>query len=110
MEAAIKAIAEPRRRDIPRFVSSWKLAADQIAAPFDVMRPVISQHLTVLKEANLVSERWQGTRRLDRARPAGFEPLRAFLEGFRDRQLDFLREEAARDAETRGGESTVNPQ
>jgi predicted ester cyclase len=55
------------------------MAAGEIAAQFPVTRPAISQHLTVLKDAGLISERRDGTRRLYRARPEGLTELRAFL-------------------------------
>ena len=82
MEAALKAIAEPRRRDILRLVWDFERSAGDIAAHFDVSRPAISQHLRVLKEADLVTERRDGTRRFYRANPDGLAELRGFLEGF----------------------------
>jgi DNA-binding transcriptional ArsR family regulator len=96
METALKAIAEPRRRQILTIVRDGELSAGEIAAHFDVSRPAISQHLTVLKEAGLVTERRNGTRRLYQARPEGLEELRTFLEGFWDQGLDALRREAER--------------
>jgi DNA-binding transcriptional ArsR family regulator len=96
MEAALKAIAAPRRRQILTLVRGGELCAGEIAAHFDVTRPAISQHLTVLKQAGLVSERRNGTRRLYRARQQGLEELRTFLEGFWDERLDALRREAER--------------
>jgi len=96
MEAALKAIVEPRRRQILTLVRDGELSAGEIAAHFDVTRPAISQHLTVLREAGLVSERRNGTRRLYRARPQGLEELKAYLEGFWDERLDALRREAER--------------
>jgi DNA-binding transcriptional ArsR family regulator len=96
MEAALKAIAEPRRRQILTLVRDGELSAGEIAAHFDVTRPAISQHLTVLKEAGLVSERRNGTRRLYQARPQGLEELKTFLEGFWDERLVALRREAER--------------
>jgi DNA-binding transcriptional ArsR family regulator len=96
MEAALKAIAEPRRRQILTLVRDGELSAGEIAGHFDVTWPAISQHLTVLKEAGLVSERRDGTRRLYQARPQGLEELKAFLEGFWDERLDALRREAER--------------
>ncbi|MGH2559604.1 MAG: metalloregulator ArsR/SmtB family transcription factor [Thermomicrobiales bacterium] len=99
MEAAIKAIAEPRRRDILRLVTARELSAGEIAAHFSVTRPAISQHLTVLKEAGLVIERRQGTRRLYRVRPEGLEPLRAFIESFWAERLDLLKQEAEHEHE-----------
>ncbi len=102
MDAALKALAEPRRRDILRLVWSQELAAGEIAARFDVTRPAISQHLRVLSEADLVTERRDGTRRLYRARPDTVEELQSFLARFWDERLDRLRdvaEAAERDKE-----------
>ena len=94
MEAVLKAIAAPHRRQILSLVREGELSAGEIAAHFDVTRPAVSQHLTVLKEAGLVDERRNGTRRLDRARPEGLEPIREFLEQFWDERLEALRREA----------------
>jgi DNA-binding transcriptional ArsR family regulator len=105
MEAALKAIAEPRRRQILELVRGGELSAGEIAAHFDVTRPAISQHLGVLKEAGLVSERRNGTRRLYLARPEGLRDLQSFLEGFWDERLDVLRREAERKEATKRGRS-----
>jgi DNA-binding transcriptional ArsR family regulator len=61
-------------------VASDERAAGDIAAHFAVTRPAISQHLTILKEVGLLSERRDGARRLYRARPEELAELRAFLE------------------------------
>ena len=103
MEAALKAIAEPRRRQILTLVREGELSSGEIASHFDVSRPAISQHLNVLKEANLVSERRSGTRRLYQARPEGLVELRAFLEGFWDQSLDALKREAEQKEVTKHG-------
>ena len=87
MEAALRAIAEPHRREILRLVHDRELPAGEIASHFDVTRPAISQHLTVLKSAGLVTERREGTRRLYRARPEGLAELRDFLRDFWDERL-----------------------
>ncbi len=79
-DRAVRALAEPRRREILRLVAAAELPAGAIAAAFDVNRTTISQHLTVLKEAGLLDERREGTRRLYRARPSGLAPLRAYLD------------------------------
>ena len=94
MEAALKAIAAPRRRQILTLVRDGELSAGEIAGHFDVTRPAVSQHLNVLKEAGLVTERRNGTRRLYRARPEGLAQLKAFLEEFWDQRLDALKAEA----------------
>ena len=97
MEAALKAIAAPRRRQILALVRDDELSAGEIAAHFDVTRPAVSQHLNVLKEAGLVSERRNGTRRLYRARPEGLVPVKKFLEEFWEPRLEALKREVERE-------------
>jgi DNA-binding transcriptional ArsR family regulator len=83
MDTAFKALAEPRRREILRLVWSEELPAAQIAARFDdVTRSAVSQHLGVLREAELVIERRDGTRRLYRANHAEMDRIRQFLDGY----------------------------
>jgi DNA-binding transcriptional ArsR family regulator len=101
MQAAIQAIGDSRRREILRLVRDRELPAGEIAARFDVTRPAISQHLTVLKNAGLVSERRDGTRRLYRARPEGLAELRSFLDGFWEDGLERLKV-AAEEEQRRG--------
>ena len=101
MEDAIRAIAEPRRRQILRLVWEAERPAGEIAANFDVSRPAISQHLRVLREAGLVSERRQGTMRLYRARPEGVAELRAYLDRFWEEGLATLKREAEREERKR---------
>ena len=90
-DEALRALAEPRRRAILRLVSDDELAAGQIAAAFDVTRTAVSQHLTVLRNAGLLTERRDGTRRLYRARPEGLAGLRAFLDDMWASSLDTAR-------------------
>jgi DNA-binding transcriptional ArsR family regulator len=97
VEAALKAIAVAHRRQILTLVRDGELSAGEIASHFDVTRPAISQHLNVLKEAGLVSERRNGTRRLYRARPEGLVDLKDFLEEFWDVRLDALKREAEKE-------------
>src|SRR5438270_11188749 len=79
---AFAALGEPRRPQILRLVSGLQLSVVDIARRFDVTRPAISQHLRVLKEAGLVTERREGTRRLYRSRPETIAQLWASLEVF----------------------------
>src|SRR5437773_11729109 len=99
MQTAIQALAEPRRREILELIRERELTAGEIASGFDVTRPAISQHLGVLKEAGLVTERREGTRRFYRARPEGLKELREFLEGFWAFSLEQLK--SAAEAEQR---------
>ena len=103
MEAALKAIAAPRRRQILTLVRDEELSAGEIASHFDVTRPAVSQHLNVLKEAGLVNERRNGTRRLYRARPEGLAGLKDFLEEFWDPRLDTLKREAEKEERKKHG-------
>src|SRR6059058_6637251 len=103
MEAALRAIAEPRRRQILELVREHELSAGEIASQFEVSRPAISQHLNVLKEAGLVNERRNGTRRLYRARPEGLAELKQFLDGFWTARLEALKAEAEREERKKHG-------
>jgi DNA-binding transcriptional ArsR family regulator len=103
VEAALKALAEPRRRRILSLVRDGELSAGAIAAHFEISRPAVSQHLTVLREAGLVDERRNGTRRLYRARPEGLAELKAFLDGFWDDRLEVLKREAEREEREKDG-------
>jgi DNA-binding transcriptional ArsR family regulator len=106
METALKAIAEPRRRQILRLVRDGELSAGEIASHFEVTRPAVSQHLTVLKEAGLVSERRNGTRRLYRMRPEGLADLKTFLNEFWDERLEALKREAEREEKENHGDDS----
>ncbi|MGH9276686.1 MAG: metalloregulator ArsR/SmtB family transcription factor [Acidimicrobiales bacterium] len=97
MDAALRAIADPRRRAILRLVRDEELPAGTIAAHFAVTRPAISQHLRVLKDAGLVSERRDGTRRLYLARRDTIEDLHRFLDDFWTDRLAHLRDAAEAD-------------
>ena len=103
MEAVARAIAAPRRRQILSLVRDEELSAGEIASHFDVSRPAVSQHLNVLKEAGLVSERRNGTKRLYRAQPEGLAELRAFLEQFWGDRLEALKREAEREERKKRG-------
>jgi DNA-binding transcriptional ArsR family regulator len=105
VDAALKALAEPRRREILRLVWTRELPATEIADRFaEVTRSAISQHLAVLRTAGLVTERRDGTRRLYRAERNEMKKLRKFLDEFWTSGLERLRdvaEAAQRDKEKR---------
>ena len=91
----LKAIAEPHRREILRLVWNEELPATKIAEHFvDVTRPAISQHLHVLKDAGLVVERRDGSRRLYRADPLQLVQLQTVLEQYWTSGLHRLRDAA----------------
>jgi DNA-binding transcriptional ArsR family regulator len=102
VDAALKAFAEPRRREILRLVWSQELPAAHIAARFDdVTRSAVSQHLAVLRDTALVLERRDGTRRLYRANHEEMAKLRDFLDDYWTGSLERLRDlsEAAQQME-----------
>ncbi len=91
VDHALRALAEPRRRAILKLVAHDELAAGQIAAAFDVTRTAVSQHLTVLREAGLLQERRDGTRRLYRARPEGLAGVQELVDDIWGSSLDVAR-------------------
>jgi DNA-binding transcriptional ArsR family regulator len=87
-DAVLHALADQRRRAILRMVRNTELPSGDIARCFpEVTGPAISQHLRVLREAGLVSERRSGTRRLYLARLEGLHELRQWLREFWDDAL-----------------------
>ena len=79
---ALVALADPTRREILERLRAGPRAVGELAGELPVTRPAVSQHLRVLKDAGLVSDRSQGTRRLYRVDPRGLAELRSYLEGF----------------------------
>jgi DNA-binding transcriptional ArsR family regulator len=107
MDVALKAIADPKRREILRLVWAEELPATDIASHFgDVTRSAISQHLSVLRQANLICERREGTRRLYLANVDEMARLRTFLDQYWSGGLDRLKtaaEAAQRKKDTNNG-------
>src|SRR6266508_2432782 len=79
---ALQALGDPTRRSVLEQLRDGPRAVGEIAARLPVSRPAVSQHLRVLKEAGLVTERQNGTRRLYRVDPDGLAGLREYLDGF----------------------------
>lgn len=85
--AMLAALGDPTRQAILDALSDGPLAVGQLAATLPVSRPAVSQHLRVLKDAGLVRDRQEGTRRVYRVDPDGLALLRAHLDGFWERSL-----------------------
>jgi DNA-binding transcriptional ArsR family regulator len=81
---ALTALADPTRRAIFESLAGGPRSVGDLAADRPVSRPAVSQHLRVLKDAGLVFETRQGTRRIYAVEPAGLEALRAWLDQFWD--------------------------
>jgi len=103
VEAALRAIAEPRRRQILRLVRDAEMSAGEIASHFEVTRSAVSQHLRVLKDAGLLAERRHGTRRIYRIRPEGLAELREFIDGLWEIKLATLKRVAEAEERRRRG-------
>jgi DNA-binding transcriptional ArsR family regulator len=77
------ALADPNRRRIVEMLAGQELAAGEIGTAFDISAPAISQHLKVLKEANIVTVRVEGQRRIYALDPAGFTEIDQWLSSVR---------------------------
>src|SRR5512134_1755205 len=86
-EMAFDALGDPTRRRVLRLLRGGERSVGEIAAQLPVSRPAVSQHLRVLKDAALVTDRPDGVRRLYSVRPTGLEALRAELETMWDDAL-----------------------
>src|ERR1035438_502333 len=79
LDAAFAALADPTRRAILARLAQGEATVTQLAQPFEMTQPAISQHLKVLEEAGLISRRVDGTRRPRRLAKAGIEALDQWL-------------------------------
>jgi len=102
IEAAMNAIANPRRRQILRLVWDTERSAGEIAATVDeVSWPAVSQNLRLLKDSGLITERREGTHRYYRADRRALGPLEAVLRQMWTRDLGRLRDLAEQEARSR---------
>jgi DNA-binding transcriptional ArsR family regulator len=98
---AIGALSDATRREIMERLRGGPRPVGEIAEGLPVSRPAVSQHLRVLKEAGLVTERKEGTRRIYRVEPQGLADLRAYLDSFWEQALAGFK--AAAESEGRTG-------
>jgi DNA-binding transcriptional ArsR family regulator len=76
------ALADPTRRAVLELLRQGPRPVGELARDLPVSRPAVSQHLRVLKDAGLVTERRDGTRRLYRIDPDGLAALRDYFDDF----------------------------
>ncbi len=95
---ALAALADPTRRRVFERLRSGPRSVGALARGLPVSRPAVSQHLKVLKEAGLVTDRPQGTRRVYCIDPEGLGALREWLDRFWDQALAAFKAEAERAA------------
>lgn len=76
-----EALGDPNRREILRLLGAEELAVGEIAEVMPISRPAVSRHLRLLKDAGLVAERAEGTRRIYQLQADGLEAVQAYLQG-----------------------------
>ena len=81
-DSVLAALADPTRRTILEMLKDGPSAVGDLAEHLPVTRAAVSQHLRVLREANLVSETADGTKLIYRAEPEGLEELKNYVEDF----------------------------
>jgi DNA-binding transcriptional ArsR family regulator len=101
---AFTALADPTRRAVFERLRRGARPVGEIARELPVSRPAVSQHLRVLKEAGLVHERRDGTRRYYGVNGDGLAELRSYLDGFWDEALAAFKEAAENDPKGAGDE------
>jgi DNA-binding transcriptional ArsR family regulator len=79
LDAAFSALADPTRRAILARLAEGEATVLQLAEPFEMSQPAISQHLKVLEEAGLIARRVDGTKRPRRLVQAGIEAMDQWL-------------------------------
>jgi DNA-binding transcriptional ArsR family regulator len=97
--ALFAALSDPTRRQVFERLQSGGRSVGEIAQTLPVSRPAVSQHLKVLKEAGLVSDRAAGTRRVYYIDPQGLAAVRTWLDQFWDVALASYAEEVERSSE-----------
>jgi DNA-binding transcriptional ArsR family regulator len=98
-DSQLDAFCDPTRRAILASLLAGPLPVGELARQFPVSRPAISQHLRILKQANLVVDRPAGNRRLYQLNPAGFETLREYFDQFWGQALSAFRREVEKPEE-----------
>jgi DNA-binding transcriptional ArsR family regulator len=94
------ALADPTRRAIFERLARGPRAVGELAREFPVSRPAVSQHLKVLKDAGLVVDEPDGSRRLYRVDPRGVEEMRAYFDSFWSDALAAFKKAAERKGAT----------
>jgi DNA-binding transcriptional ArsR family regulator len=102
-ESILDALGDSTRRAVFKRLRGGARSVGEIAAGMDVSRPAVSQHLSVLKGARLVSDRAVGTRRLYSVDRRGLEALRSWLDGFWGDALAAFKEAAEQEAKKERG-------
>ena len=92
-DAALATLADPTRRLLMERLRSGPRPVGELARGLPMSRPAVSQHLKILKDARLVTDRAEGTRRVYQVDPAGLGEIRRWLDQFWDASLESFRSE-----------------
>jgi DNA-binding transcriptional ArsR family regulator len=95
----LDALGDWTRRQIFEALRGGPRSVGELARRVPVSRPAVSQHLRVLKDAGLVRDRKDGTRRIYSVDPAGLSDIRAYFDSFWDEALDAFAAEARKEAQ-----------
>lgn len=104
--SAFAALGDPTRRKVFERLARGPRSVGEIAKGLPVSRPAVSQHLKVLKEAGLVTDQADGTRRVYRVDPRGLGQIRAWFDQFWETALLAFQAEVERDDPETGPEDT----
>src|SRR5262245_43160853 len=96
----LAALADPTRRDVFERLAKKALSVGELATGLPVSRPAVSQHLRVLKEARLVTDEADGTRRVYRVDPRGIEAMKSYLDRMWDRALAAFKAAAEKETDS----------
>ena len=97
-EQVLDALGDSTRRAIFKRLRGGARSVGELADGMDVSRPAVSQHLKVLKEARLVTDRAEGTRRLYAVDSRGIQAAKTWLDGFWNDALEAFKQAAEREA------------
>ena len=92
-DAALATLADPTRRLLMERLRAGPRPVGELARGLPMTRPAVSQHLKILKDARLVTDRAEGTRRVYQVDPAGLGEIRRWLDQFWDASLESFRSE-----------------
>ena len=81
-QSAFRALSDPTRRDILRLLATQDMTIAEVTDQFDITRPAVKKHLTILQEGNLIQVQAKGRERVNSLNPAGMAPVLDWLEYF----------------------------
>jgi DNA-binding transcriptional ArsR family regulator len=103
IDSAFRALADPTRRRIIELVALKGMTAGDIAGHFHSTRPAVSQHLSILRNADLLSERREGRTRIYQAKPETVDEVVQHLQSFWPGRLQELKRQAEREVRHQRG-------